>query len=274
MNEDILSQMQNDDILSEMHNINEIILKSETLPVAKERDENGFMQAVDSISTEVADKIQDCSLITTKDISELKKAQAFLFQTYTDVRQYRPLINKLTTVMSNSRFPTPDSKFWQAKAEAEVHFNELQRETFKWQRAKIDLNELDYKIESIERMLETEDETKKLTPFDKYDPNLVKFDLQRLCVKRSQYEFEMKQLEKSIKYRIEEITDWSKVAESFELTCNYNTRDPDEHLAETKIMLLNYQIENCEDKEMKIKLTEQLKLLISMVVPKKEKGSE
>lgn len=258
------------DVLSEVHsiddNLNEIIkATTEQLPVAKQRGKDDFMNAVDSISHEVADKVQDCSLITPNDVARLKKAQTFLLQTYTDVRQYRPMINKLTTVLSDSHFPTVDSKFWQAKSEAEVHFNELQRETFKWQRARVDLNELDYKIESTEKMLGG-----SLTPVgdQTFDPNLVRFDLERLKIKRSQYEFEVKQLEKSIKYRIEEITDWAKIAENFEVNCQYDTRNPDSHLAETKLKMLTYQIENAEDEEQKEMYARQRDTLIELIKAK------
>lgn len=258
------------DVLSEVHSVeeslNELIqAHTEELPVAKERGNDEFMVAVDAISKEVANHVQDTSLITKSDLAKLKKSQAFLFQTYTDVRQYRPMINKLTTVLSSEHFPTIDSKFWQCKSEAEVHFNELQRDTFKWQRARIDLDELDYKIESIERMLEGE-----LTPVDNkgYDPNLVKFDLKRLQVKRSQYEFEVKQLEKSIKYRIEEVTDWAVIADSFEPKLKYNSRDPDEHIAENKLYVLEHLIQNAESEEQKAMFKGQLETLKHMIAAK------
>ena len=259
-------------VLSDVHDVdetlNEIIrATTEELPVAKSRGNDQFMNAVDTISGEVADKIQDCSLITPADLAKLKKAQTFLLQTYTDVRQYRPMINKITTVLSDSHFPTVDSKYWQAKNEAEVHFNELQRETFKWQRARVDLNELDYKIESIEKMLGD-----KLTPVDnqQYDPNLVRFDLDRLKIKRAQYEFEVKQLEKSIKYRIEEVTDWSVIAETFEVNCRYDTRNPDAHLAETKLNHLTARIEQSENDEEKQMYILQRKTLLDVIAAKTE----
>lgn len=268
------------DVLSEVHEIDESLediikntqefVKSESFPVATHRGNDEFMLTVDEISSEINSKLQDCSVITKNDLARLKKSQAFLFQTYTDVRQYRPLVNKLTTVMTRSKFPTVDSKFWQCKAEAEVHYNEMQREVYKWQRARVDLNELDYKISSIQKLLDNE-----LTPVDgtKYDPNLIKFDLERLIVKRSQYEFEIKQLEKTIKYRIEEVTDWFNIAETFEVECKYSTRNPDEHLAETKLKLLHYQIEESDNEEERLMYKEQLDVLINLVKAKMKKGS-
>lgn len=236
-------------------NLNEIINTNPSkLPIATDSEENEFTNAVAEISAEVLNQVSNISLITPKDIAELKKAEAFILQTYTDVRQYRPMVNKLTSVLSDGRFPTADAKFWQAKAEAEVHFNELKRDMFKYDRAKVDVDEITYKIDSITGMLEGEHEVT-----EQFDPNLVRFDLKRLEIKRSQYIFEMKQLEKTIKYRIEEVTDWYKIANSYESKCTYSTRDPNEHVADTHFKMLMWQVSNAETEEEKKVFEDQLK---------------
>jgi len=224
------------------------------LPIAADSEENEFTNAVAKISDEVMKQVSDISLITLNDVAELKKAEAFVLETYTDVRQYRPMINKLTSVISDGRFPTADAKFWQSKAEAEVHFNELKRDMFKYDRAKVDIDEITYKIDSIAGMLEGEHEVT-----EQFDPNLVRFDLKRLEIKRSQYVFEMKQLEKTIKYRIEEVTDWFKIASSYESKCTYSTRDPNEHVADTHFKMLMWQVQNAKTEEERNVFEDQLK---------------
>ena len=249
--------MKKYDILSDTTDVDENLanlIEPSKLPNAVISEKNEFAVAVDNISDEVVDQINKLTLITPKDVAELKKAQAFILQTYTDVRQYRPMVNKLTSVLTDGRFPTPDAKYWQCKAEAEVHFNELKRDTFKYNRAKVDVDELIYKIESIEGMLAG---TYAVT--QQFDPNLVGFDLQRLKIKLSHYQFELKQLEKSIKYRIEEVTDWHKIAKDYEGMCIYSTRDPNEHTPDTHFKMLMWQAENAKTDEEAEVFKEQLR---------------
>lgn len=252
--------------------LNEIIKANpESLPVAEDRKDGDFVRAVDTINGEVFNHIKDVSVILESDIEKLKKAQVFLFETYTDVRQFRPMISKLATILTSSSFPTIDSKYWQCKSEAEVHFNELQRDTLKWKRARVDINELDYKIESIQKMLSND-----LTPVDgqKYDPNLIKFDLQRLLIKREEYELAVKQLEKTIKYRIEEVTDWSSISKSLQNNCKFSLRNPDEHLIESKLLLIEHNIKNAQDDTEKRMYEYQKDVLVNLVKSKTKKLNE
>ena len=185
------------------------------------------------ISFEAIDTMKKLDLITPIEIQKLEEAQGFILSNYRDIPTYRPMVVKLVSVLNDKNFPTPDLKFWQCGKEAEVHFNELSRDYFKYKRSIIDLQEMDYKIDQIQKSFE-----KVIEPNEKADPNLLKFDMERLKVQRDQYEFEMKILEKDIKHRIREVTDWSIISKELSKTCQFSTTQYDEHAASSLLRSL------------------------------------
>jgi hypothetical protein len=46
---------------------------------------------------------------------------------------------------------------------------------------------------------------------------------------KSQYEWEIKSLEKDIKYRIEEVVDWYEISMELEGNCKYSPKDHNAH---------------------------------------------
>lgn len=245
------------DVLSDVVNVDERfneLIQQHKLPKTSiaSNHEDVMVNSVNEINSEVFEHIGKMTLITPKDISKLKSAQAFLLSTYTDVPQFRSLTDKVTGVLGN--FPTADGKWWQCKKEAEVHFNELQRELFKLERAHIDVEEIDYKIEGINNLLENDVHDNIES---KLDPELVKFDLRRLELKRKQYLFEMKQLEKTIKHRIKEVTDWYDVAQRIEHLVK-DKSDPESTAVEMKYAGLLYAYDKSDNEDRKAKIQKQI----------------
>jgi hypothetical protein len=212
------------------------------------KQDNKLLQAVTNTNFEVLEQIYKGTLISPDDVTKLKEAQDFLLSTYTDVKPFRPMITKLAGVLSNGKFATPDAKFWQCKIEAEVHFNEMIRDIHKYERAKIDLEEIVYEIERLEKGLDSGkfDESKK-----------AEFQIRKLKVKKSEYEFEMKQIEKTIKGRIEEVTDWNAIAKKLAPVCQYSTTNSD-YQAESYYKFLEYQIAHSKDEKEKTQFQAQL----------------
>jgi hypothetical protein len=186
---------------------------------------------------EVVDEIKKLEIITPEEISQLKNAQAFALSNFRDVPSYRPMIVKLTSVLNDASFPTIDKKFWQCKIEAEVHFNELVRDYFKYEKSLVDLEEMSYKIQEIDSML-----NKDVEPNAKLDPNLLNFDKKRLIIKKSQYEYELKLLEKDIKYRIQEVVDWAFISREIESKCEYSTSSYQEHTVKGHILFIQNKL--------------------------------
>jgi len=215
----------------------------------------------DSLS--VVDKIRKMSIIDPQDAIDLQQAKSFLLSTYTDVPQYRPMVIKIASVLDDGRLSTPDAKFWQCKKEAEVHFQELVNGVYKWQIAQVDLQEMDYKIASLEKLLETPNEIR-----DDLDPTLIGFDLKRMKIKLERYEFNVKQLEKNIKYRIEEVTDWAVIAKNLEGECKHSTTNAQEHNVEAFYKRLEFEIEKASDDKAKKQFESQLSTLKRIMLQK------
>ncbi len=190
-----------------------------------------------SAAFEVVDEIKKLEIITPEELSQLRNAQAFALSNFRDVPSYRPMIVKLTSVLNDVNFPTIDRKFWQCKIEAEVHFNELVRDYFKYEKSLVDLEEMAYKISEIDSML-----LKEIEPNVKLDPNLLNFDKKRLIIKKSQYEYELKLLEKDIKYRIQEVVDWAFISKEIESKCEYSTSSYQEHTVKGHVLFIQNKL--------------------------------
>ncbi len=193
---------------------------------------------------EVVEEMKKMSLITPAEIEKFQAAQAFALSNFRDVPSYRPMIVKLTSVLNDASFPTIDKKFWQCKIEAEVHFNELVRDYYKYERSIVDIEELEYKIHEIKRML-----NKEIEPNGNIDPNLLKFDQKRLIIKKSEYEYNMKLLEKDVKFRIQEVTDWALISKQLESKCEHSTTSYEDHTIKGHVLFLKNMITNPKVKD-------------------------
>lgn len=199
----------------------------------------------------IIESLKTKQLITPNDIKLLSDAKDFAISSYTDVPQYRPMIVKLASVLNDAQFPTADSKFWQCKAETEVHFNELVRSVYKLEMTYVDVEQLEYEIELLT-------ETIKNDPKDSVSDRM---NLKRLKIKKEQIEFEIKLAEKNIKYRIEEISDWYKIADKLTLSCKYSTSNSSEYKIEDLVKRLEYETVAQVDPEKKLKFQYQLDTL-------------
>jgi hypothetical protein len=202
-------------------------------------------------------------IITEKDVVALSNAKNFAIASFTDTPMYRPMVVKLASVLSDGQFPTADAKFWQCKAEAEVHFNEMIRNIYKLESLKVDLEEINYKIKSLDNLLQS-----GVVKTDVGDPELMKFDLKRLIIKKESIEFELKLMEKNIKYRIEEVSDWCTIAENISNQCKYDLKDKNKSMTETLFKKLEYEISRASDEDSKKKLTDQLNTLKRLLFEK------
>jgi len=230
-------------------------------------ENNVLLNQSANLSNEIISKLDNLTLITPDDVKSLKEAQSFLLSTYTDVTQFRPMVVKLCSVLTNGNFPTPDSKYWQCKSEAEVHYNELVRAYNKYERALVDIEEIDYKIKSINVAIDKGLIKKE----EQFDPELAKFDLKRLEIKRKEYVFELKQLEKTIKYRIEEVSDWHKISESLKGKLQYSPTLFKEHLPEAKFKQLEYKVAEAKTEEEKAIALDQLNTFKELLVKASQK---
>lgn len=237
--------------------------KNNELLQVEQRPQNVLLTKIEETSFDVVEKISNLTLLTANDEKALADSKKFILSTYTDVPEYRPLVIKMASVLNDLQFPTSDAKYWQCKKEAEVHFNQLITELYKLEKARVDIEEMDYVIASQEKAI-----TSNLKDVD---PIKLQFEIRRLRIQREEYIFNSKRIEKSIKFRIREIVEWAAISNSLEKSCKYNTSNYNEHIAENLYKSLQLKIDQCTNEEDKKNFIAQLNTLKSLLIQTNQK---
>lgn len=224
---------------------------------------SNLLNEVSTESRNILEVFKNQVLINKDDIGALVNSKEFAISAFVDTPQYRPMVVKLASVLSDGQFPTPDSKFWQCKAESEVHFNELVRNIFKIESMRVDIEEIQYKIKTISGLIES-----NTIPPETGDIELAKFDLKRLYIKKESLEFELKLIEKNTKYRIEEVSDWCTIANNLVKNCKHDLHDKQKGMTEFLFKKLEYEISKASDEKTKLNLEDQLNTLKKLLFEK------
>ena len=223
--------------------------------------ESPTLSLVTQNSFEIIDAIRNTELINETDVANIKKAQTFLLTSYKDVPIYNTRIAKVASILSDGKFATNDAKYWQCKMQAEVHFNELIRGLYKLDRVKIDLEEIQYQIATIDNVIKEKGSTEQ----GQFDVVKLGFDRRRLVNKLNQYVYEMKLLEKDIKQRLREINDWAEIATEYEIGCTHSTTDYDEHTYSTHYNALKSLIDASKTLEERKQYVDQLNTFLRLL---------
>jgi len=218
---------------------------------------NKLIEQSSANAFEVAEELNKVSLITPAEVATLKKAQAFLLSTYTDVPVFRTYMEKYVGVLTNSRFPTADAKFWQCKKEAEVQFNELLKSMLRFKSLKIDIEECVYKINDLRARMGNAEH-----------PTLVQCDISRMELKLAEIKLHIKAVEKEMKYRIVEIGDWNDISAEWEGELKHSASVYGQHEVESMMKYLTHELsaaaEKKDEKSAKV-LSSQLDTLKSFI---------
>jgi hypothetical protein len=210
----------------------------------------------------VVEELNKISLITPSEVATLKKAQVFLMSTYTDVPVFRTYMEKYVGVLTNSRFPTADAKFWQCKKEAEVQFSELLKAMLRFKALNVDIEECSYKLNDLAKKKDNAEH-----------PFLVECDMSRLEIKLAEIKLHLKAVEKEIKYRIVEIGDWNDISSEWEGAMKHSKTDYEQHEVDSMQQYLKRElaaaVAKSDEKTAKI-LTAQLDTLQGFIRKKME----
>lgn len=257
MEERIKDQLE---IFTEDFNKNLKVIENNPMPPIQNFESANLVSVVKN-SFEIINEIKNTDLITEQDIENIKKAQTFLLTSYKNVPIYNTRISKVVSILSDAKFPTNDSKFWQCKMQAEVHFNELVRGFHKIDRANIDLEEIQYQIATLDNVINNKENLEAT----KFDEMKLKFDRRRLVNKLNQYTFELKLLEKDIKQRLREINDWAEMASDFESSCKHSVTDYEDHTYESHLLALKAHIERSKTPEERKQYVDQLNTFLRLM---------
>lgn len=171
-------------------------------------------------------------ILTDKDFTDFNDCQKFIVDTYLTVPMYRPMAVKIFGVLSDPQFSTNEAKYWQCKSEAEVHANELVRDLHDLEKMRINVEKSEYVLKN--KMISEGDS----------DEILLDFDRRQMAINISLMKFEYAQLQKKIKYRIEEIKEWKTLSEKLEQTPNFKNSNYGQMLLESLESKWKDQIEN------------------------------
>lgn len=204
-------------------------------------------------ATALGDLIAQAPIITDKDLQALTDSKEFIANTYLSVPMYRPLVVKLFGVLDDVHFPTPDMKFWQCKVEGETHAMELVRDVHDME---IQKNQIDRAVFLLEQMKVKHENTSTETMKKE-----IGFDIREQTLIISKKRFEMFQLQKKIKYRIEEVNEWRLIAEKMAKDAQFKNHDYAHMLTESLINKWRIKISTSKDPKEQQALGEQLQHL-------------
>lgn len=186
----------------------------------KERDniaDAPELQALAQHTGDLFDQITSQILLTGTELSLLKDNLAFALASHTDTPAYRSMSDKMHILTKHHT--DNDDRYWQCKAETEVHSRECINDVFKLKRAMLDVNEIEVKMDLL-----------RVDSSNTTDSRILKIEEQRLLLRLDEYKFNMALLEKQIKYRIQEINDWAALAKTLSQQCKHsltNSRERD-----------------------------------------------
>ncbi len=203
---------------------------------------NPFIEESQVSSLEILNELNKISLVTPNEVALLNEAKDFIKDCYIDVPSHRTLIQKNIGVLTDARFKTPDSKFWQCKKEAEVQFEQLFDAFISYQAVLIDIKELIYEREIEKEKIELNIDNKQ------FDPTPSRFQIQRYDLKIKSLNMKIKKIEKEIKYRISEISDWFNIANEWKPKMKYGENEYYKHELDALVNTLKAYMSECKSK--------------------------
>lgn len=217
-----------------------------------EASQNPFIKETHQRSLDILNDLNQLSLVTPNEVALLNEAKEFIKDCYIDVPSHRTLIQKNVGVLTDARFRSADAKFWQCKKESEVQFEQLFDAYINYQSVLIDIKELLYEKEIEKQKIEEAEESHN-TSNEVFDSNLSMFQIQRYDLKIQSLNMKLKKLEKEIKYRISEISDWYRIAEEWKPKMKYGENEYYKHELESLVNTLKAHMAEAKQKgDMKV----------------------
>lgn len=176
--------------------------------------ENEASELIKTDKNEVSliDSLSNSPILKSQDLTSFKEAKEFVLSCFTEVPMYRSLPVKIFGVLNDNDFPTAESKYWQCKVEAEVHSKQIIEDMHDLEMMNITLEKCSHVLMQLDKKYNAE-----LNPIAKKD---IEFDIREQRVSESRLKFKLYNLQKQIKYRIEEVTEWKKITEKIAETNN------------------------------------------------------
>jgi hypothetical protein len=128
------------------------------------------------------------SILGEEEFSKLKEMQDEIFDAWNKNQIFRTETEARFAVLNDFKFPTKASKYWQSVREQVCHFNELVNLSFEIRRKRIDLREIEEKLESASG-----------------------YDKERLEIDRDEIVYTLANADRVAKDRVREVQQWSQL---------------------------------------------------------------
>ena len=154
------------------------------------------------------------NVLDEKDTKTIIRLQKELEDTFHKSQVYRTETEARISILNDIKFPTPAAKYWQSVREQNLHFEEAVGESYHIRHLNLQIYELELKIAKLKKKGAHELKIWK----KEYDRDTKKAELNN--VKRS------------LKWRIKELEQWSKIKKELD-DGSFDTTNPDTDLGET-----------------------------------------
>jgi len=166
-------------------------------------------------SDSILSLLKNDKILTSNDWDDLESSTGFIKECFKSIPMYRPLPVKIFGVLNDKECPTPETKFWQCRKEAEVHADQLIEDIHNLEMIRINIDRANYALDKMKNEYISEKNVDRKME--------IEFDLRETQVNLSKLEYRGIKLQKQIKYRIEEVHEWKKISENIKSSHNIET---------------------------------------------------
>jgi len=158
------------------------------------------------------------NILDKEDVKDFKKLIPELQDTWMKKQMFRTETEMRFSVLSDNKYPTKASKYWQSVREQNTHFENLVHLSF-------DARKNEVEIEKLQR-----DIKKEKDPLEK---QMKQIELEEKLYSKAQMEL-------VAKHRMREVATWSKLKKEFD-DGNFDKNDVDTHQAHSYLLRLQHQ---------------------------------
>lgn len=178
------------------------------------------------------DVVKSASLLVEEDIEALANIRDELQHTWEHKQQWRTECEIRNSVLVDSKFPTPDAKYWQAIREQDAFFSELVRLSYDYRKFQQDI-----KIAEADKM-ELEEKLSCAISETAPEYKIIKLQAQidKASIELDEKVFQVKNMQLAARDRVREIKIWSKVKSELEPHLQFGVDNPNGHQSQSYLL--------------------------------------
>lgn len=175
-------------------------------------------EQIESVRDEVysLDLVTSTSILPDEKIKALREIKDDLLASFKKRQVFRPKYLMEVSVLKDTRFPTPDAKYWQCLLERDVMFQNLMSLSFDYREKLLDVETKQLQLEEIE-------------PKTKRD--IIAREKLNIQIKKDMFQLAL--MRKEAEERFREIKAWTDLIEELKPKLKYSEDNPEEHMPES-----------------------------------------